>query len=715
MKQIIQNYKSGKILLEEIPMPLLSGSGAIVQNYYSLISTGTEGMKIKTGQKSLIGKGKSRPDLVKKVLNNLKTEGLIPTTKSVFRKLDEYTPLGYSSCGKIIKISDDIKGINIGDYVACGGAGFANHAEYVYVPKNLLCKIPEGVELIEASFTTVGAIAAQGVRLLNCQFGSKVLVIGLGLVGQITVQILNACGIEVYGVDVKEDKIDFAKDHGLKEGSLTNSLDLEQQTNSFTLNDGFDGVIITASTDSNKPIEMAGKYCREKGKVVVVGAIGMDVPRDDYYKKEIELVVSKSYGPGRYDNNYELKGLDYPFGYVRWTENRNMQSFLNLISARKIKMKPLISEVYKLEDYEEAYKSVTDTNESNFGIVFQYDVSKDFSNKKIKIADNKVKLDKINASFIGAGSYAQKFLIPLFASNKDVGLYSIYSSTGLSAKNVGNKYKFNYVNNNIDEIFSYKNNNLVIISTRHDSHFKLVTNALENNKNVFVEKPLCIKEEQLAFIKKIYNNSKSALMVGFNRRFAPFTKKAKEIYKDRNYPLIINYRINAGEIDKSHWIQDPEIGGGRIIGELCHFINFAYYIIGDEANSVYATGFDDKEIKLIDDLTTSIKFKDGSIVNICYISKGNDLLFKEYIEIFGGGISIIIKDFREFIKYSSNGIKKRKLIGQDKGQKNEVVEFVKSLLEKGESPIPFKEIFMTSLITFKIIESLKSGKVISLD
>lgn len=714
MKQIIQNYKSGKILLEEISMPLLVRSGAIVQNYYSLISSGTEGMKIKTGQKSLMGKAKSRPDLVHKVLNTIKKEGLISTTKSVLRKLDKYSALGYSSCGKVIEISDDIEGISVGDYVACGGAGFANHAEYVYIPKNLLCKIPEGVKLIEASFTTVGAIAVQGVRLLNYQFGSRVLVIGLGLIGQITVQILNASGIYVFGIDIKEDKINFAKNYGLREGSLIDSSDLEQKIKSFTANKGFDGVIITASTKSNKPIEIAGKYCREKGRVVVVGEVNMDIPRDDYYKKEIELVVSKSYGPGRYDNNYEVKGLDYPISYVRWTENRNMQSFLELVASKRINIKPLISKIYSLENYQDAYNDAIDNKQDNFGIVFKYDVYKEIKSGKIKIKDRKVKLGKINASFIGAGSYAQKFLIPLFAKNKDVNLYSIYSSTGLSAKNVGKKYKFNYVNNNLGDIFSDKNNNLVVISTRHDSHFEMVIRALENNKNVFVEKPLCIKEEQLELIKETYNNSKSTLMVGFNRRFAVFTKKVKEIYNDRNYPLIINYRINAGEIDKDHWIQDAEIGGGRIIGELCHFINFIYYLIRNEPTSIYAAGFNDREIRLVDTLTTGINFKDGSIANISYISKGSNLLFKEYIEIFGGGISVAIKDFKECTIYSSNLVK-LKLINQDKGQNNEIKEFIASLLEKGKSPISFEEIYKTTLLTFKVIESIKRNKVVFLN
>lgn len=717
MKQIVQNYKTGRILLEEIPIPLLQGSGVIVRNYFSLISAGTEKTKVIMGEKSLISKAKSRPDLVNKVLNTIKTEGLINTTKSVFRKLDEYKPLGYSSCGEVINISEDIENIKIGDCVACGGAGYANHAEYIFVPKNLFCKVPKNVDLIDASFTTVGSIAMQAVRLLDSQIGEKVLVIGLGLVGQLAVQILNAYGINTFGIDIDKNKVNKGKESGLKGGSLIDSPDLDEKVNFFTENKNFDGVIISASTDSNKPIELAGRYCREKGRVVVVGQVSMNIPRDYYYRKEINIVISRSYGPGRYDSKYEEKGIDYPYGYVRWTENRNMESFLDLIGNRRIDMKKLISKVYGLNDYMKAYECIYNSKiKDYYGLIFKYDVSKKESKNKIIISESKIICEKINASFIGSGSYAQKFLIPFFAKNSNVNLYSIFSSTGLSAKNLGKKYNFEYIPNNIDDIFSDDKSNLVVISTRHDTHSKYIIKALESKKNIFTEKPLCINKKDLEEIKDVYNNSNSILMIGFNRRFSSLIKKLIEVYQDRNYPLIVNYRINAGKIDKSHWIQDPDTGGGRIVGELCHFIDLVNFIINKNVLSIYCSGIRaGKEIKLIDNLITNIEYEDNSIGSITYISSGSQLLFKEYIEVYGGGIVVIIKDFKTCEIYEENNIKKINLRKQDKGQFNEINEFIDNLIKKGKSPIPFNQIYNSTSNTFSVIDSLRSGKKVIID
>ncbi len=715
MKQIVQNYKTGKISIEEIPIPLLEGSGVIVKNYFSLISAGTERTKVDMVKKSLIGKAKSRPDLVQKVIGTIKTKGLINAAKSVFRKLDEYRPLGYSSCGKVVDLSKDIENLKIGDFIACGGAGYANHAEYIYVPKNLFCKVPDNIDLIDASFVTVGSVAMQAVRLLNSQIGEKVLVIGLGLVGQLVVQILNAYGIGTFGMDIEKNKVNKGKECGLRIGSLIDSPDLNEKVNFFTGNRGFDGVIITASTDSNKPIELAGRYCREKGNVIVVGQVSMNIPRDDYYRKEINIVISRSYGPGRYDGKYEEKGIDYPYGYVRWTENRNMKSFIDLINNKRIDVKKLISEVYELNDYMKAYECIYNNKAKDYyGLVLKYDVSGKGSENKIIISESKIVCKEIKASFIGSGGYAQKFLVPLFAKNSNVSLYSILSSTGLSAKNVGKKYNFKYVPNNIDDIFLDDKSNLVVISTRHDTHAKYIIKALENKKNIFTEKPLCINKKDLEKIRKAYNDSNSILMIGFNRRFSGLIKKLIGVYKDRNYPLVVNYRINAGKIDRSHWIQDPDIGGGRIVGELCHFIDLTNFIVGKKVQSIYSSGIgDNKEVKLIDDLITNIEYKDGSIGSITYVSNGSKLLFKEYIEVYGGGITVIIKDFKTCEIYKGNNIDKIDLRKQDKGQFNEINEFIDSLIKKGKSPISFSQIYNSTSNTFSVIDSLRSGRKVT--
>ncbi|MHB1348192.1 MAG: bi-domain-containing oxidoreductase [Candidatus Humimicrobiaceae bacterium] len=720
MKQLVQNYKTGELFLADIPIPVLSGSGAVVRNYFSLISAGTERTKIETGQKSLLAKAKSRPDLVKKVLDSVKTEGLATTIKNVFNKLEEFSPLGYSSCGEVVEISNYIQDIKIGDLVACGGAGFANHAEYVFIPKNLLVKLPENVDMEYGAFTTVGAIAVQGVRLANCQFSSKVMVIGLGLIGQLTAQLLNASGVEVFGVDIEDNKVNKGFENGLQFGCNINSPDLEEKVAIFTNGNLFDAVIITASTSSNKPTEIAGKLCREKGKVVVIGAVKMDIPREDYYKKEIDIVISRSYGPGRYDRVYEEAGIDYPLSYVRWTENRNMQSFLDLIANKKIDLKNLISKTYDFyKEYEIAYKDILgEMAINNFGLIFRYNVEKPLENRKedINVSEKKVDNKKIIASFIGSGSYAQKFLFPLFAGNSEVKLKSISSATGLSAANVAKRYKFETILNDPDNAFEDKESNLVVVATRHNTHADYVSRAIKSSKNIFVEKPLCIKKEELEEINKEYQKGNSILMVGFNRRFSKLTKEVKKYFENRNYPLIVNYRINAGKIDKSSWIQDIEVGGGRIIGELCHFIDFVNYLIGKKPVSVYVAGFaDNKEIMLTDTLILTIEYGDGSIANISYLANGNKQLPKEYIEVFGGGISAIINDFKNGSIYTNKGIRTFKVKGQDKGQEQMIPMFIDKLLKEGKSLIPYEEIYNTTLLTFLIIDSLKTGNKIKVE
>jgi predicted dehydrogenase/threonine dehydrogenase-like Zn-dependent dehydrogenase len=720
LKQIVQNYKSGKILLIDIPRPMLLGNGVIVRNYYSLISTGTERTKIETGKMGLFEKAKSRPDLVKKVLDNIKNEGLYNTTKSVFKKLEDYVPLGYSSCGEVVEVSDDIRNIRKGDLVACGGSGYANHAEYAFIPKNLFVKIPKEVDIEDAAFAAVGSIALQSFRLTDCQLNSKVMVIGLGLIGQLIVQVLNSSGIEVFGTDIEDEKIKKGFENKLKSGANINDPDLYEKVNIFTDGNLFDAIIIAASSSSKKPIEIAGRYCREKGKVVVVGAVKMEVPREDYYNKEISIVISRSYGPGRYDKNYEERGLDYPFAYVRWTENRNMQSFLDLIANKKISIGNLISKVYDFySEYDIAYKNILrKTAVDNYGFLFKYNIIKplEIRGTDIKLIDKITENKKIVASFIGSGNYAQKFLIPLFAGNKEVRLNSISSAKGLSSVNVTRKNKFEKILDDPDNAFTDEENNLIIISTRHDTHSNYVIKSLKSGKNVFVEKPLCLRREELEEINKQYKDGKSILMVGFNRRFSRLTLETKKYFDNRNYPIVVNYRINSGKIEKSSWIQDIEVGGGRIIGELCHFIDFANYIIDKKPLSVYSLGIkSNKEIILTDTLVTTIEYDDGSIASISYLSNGNKLLAKEYIEIFGGGISGVINDFKNCRIYTDRGDKVFKVKGQDKGQAQMIPMFINKLKNEGKSLISFEDIYNTTSITFLIIESLKTGNKIKIE
>ena len=700
----------------EVPYPSLQKGYILVRNRYSLISAGTEGGKVETARKGYLGKAREKPEQVKQVLDSVKTEGLLPTYKKVMNKLDSPAPLGYSCAGEIIDIAEDITAFKIGDIVACGGAG-AVHAEVVAIPLNLCAKVPENVKTEYAAYTTVASIALQGIRQADLSLGENCVVIGLGLIGQLTVQLLKAAGISVIGIDINEYTINKSLESGANLAFNRSYEGLESEIFEFTNGYGTDSVIITAGTNSLDPVELAGRLCRKKGKVVIVGAVPTGFSRENYYKKELDLRMSSSYGPGRYDDNYEEKGLDYPIGYVRWTENRNMQAFLELIKSNKLNLDLLTTHIFNFKDSINAYQMIIDKSEPYVGILLKYDVKKkidrtiflknEHSKFKIKNSRQKAGQATLNIGFIGAGSFAQKFLLP--NAKKYVNMIGVATATGNDTRNIADKYDFQYATGNADDIINDENINTVFIATRHNLHAEYVLKCLKAVKNVFVEKPLCMTEEELQEIKDEYEKQNVHLMLGFNRRFAPYIQKIKRIFSD-NQPKAINYRINAGFIPADSWIQDKDIGGGRIIGEVCHFIDLAMFIAGSLPESLSANAIMDAQ-GLLDTLNVNVSFRNNSIANVSYFANGSKAMKKERLEIFSNGISAVVDDFKKLHIYKKRH-KKKKLLNQDKGHREEVKQFLNSIHAGKPAPISFEDIYWSTKMSFDVINSITNQKTI---
>ncbi len=708
MKQLIQSFKTGELGLFDVPAPICGFNGVLVQTTVSLVSAGTEKMLVDFAKKSMIAKAKDRPDLVKQVVDKMKKEGVKNTLEKVFTKLDTPIPLGYSASGRVIEVGVNLSGLNIGDRVACGGAGYANHAEINYVPKNLLVKIPDGVDDVEASFVTVGAIALQGVRQASPLLGERIAVLGLGLLGQLTVQLLKANGCKVIGSDIDADKMALAKKLGADETCHASELILK--ANEFSNGLGVDAVIITASTSSNGPITDAAEISRMRGRVVLVGMVGMDVPRNTYYKKELDIKLSMAYGPGRYDPEYEEKGIDYPYDLVRFTEQRNFEAFLGLIEEGKISPKALLTHEYDFDDALTAYDLLEGKiREKYLGIILKYknEINLD-EHKTLQRTTKQASSDNINVGLIGAGNFTKSVILPNMQKVGGFALIGLCTATGVSAHGIGKKYGFKYITTDSDEIYKNSEVNSIFITTQHDKHASSIIKAIEAGKHCFVEKPLCIYEEELEAINEVYSGKK-VVQVGFNRRFSPMIEKIK---KNINGQISVNYRVNAGMIPKDVWIQDRTIGGGRIIGEVCHFIDTCSYLVGSDVATVYATVLkkDNQSIPNEDNVNIVLNYANGSTATIAYYAYGDPGMPKEYIEVFGSGISIAMTDFRELIIYKDGKVSKRKKSNQDKGFVAEFQAF-KEAVKNGKNAINFQSIYNTTKTTFKILESIRTGHV----
>ena len=713
MLQLTQKLKSGIMSILEVSYPALNPGTILVKNHYSLISAGTEGSTVKAARKGYIGKARERPQQVKQVFDTLKSQGIVQTYRAVMKKLDAQSPLGYSCAGEVIGVGSGVKGINAGDLVACGGLT-ACHAEIVAVPVNLCVKLNPGADLKQAAYNTLGAIALQGVRQADLRLGETCAVIGLGLIGQLTAILLRASGVRVLGVDVNQHMVDLALKNCLDLGINRKDGGIEDRIYSFTNGIGCDAVIITAASDSLDPINFAGAVSRKKGTVVVLGAVPTGFDREPhYYKKELQVRMSCSYGPGRYETRYEEKGYDYPPAYVRWTENRNMQAFQEFIACGKINVNYLTTHAFPLEKASEAYDMMMTKSEPFVGILIEYDVSKslDPGATRIALTPSALKSAQVSIGFIGAGSYAQSYLLPNLPNDKNISRCGVMTSRSTGARSAADRFGFGFCTGSEDDIIGNNDINTVFIASRHDSHAGYVLKALKAGKHVFVEKPLCLTENELHEITSVYQSKadKPQFMVGFNRRFSPFARVLKEFFGSG--PLAMSYRINAGKIPASSWIQDPETGGGRIIGEVCHFVDLLTYLSGSLPVSVYAVSVDDCD-GLDDILTIAIKYRNQSVGNISYFSNGDKSLSKEYLEVYGNGSTAVLDDFRSLKIHSCGKKTEKKLFSQDKGQKQEIVEFINGI-QSGKSAIPFDEIFNTTLLTFKIIESLRTGSAIT--
>ena len=855
MQQLAQKLKDGRMQITEVPVPDLRQGVILVCNFYSLISVGTEGSTVRTARKGYIGKAKERPEQVKQVVDTLRSQGTVQTYRAVMKKLDSYSPLGYSCVGTVVQapssklkaertecgdgwMDGGVEGryqrsevggrkseFRVGDVVACGGST-ACHAEVVAVPRNLCVKVPQSAErraqgekgigyseehLRMAAYNTLGAIALQGVRQADLRLGESCVVIGMGLLGQLSAVLLKASGVRVIGIDIDSAAVELGREHCLDLGIERNDPGIVSKVSEFTGGIGCDGVIITAASSSLDPINFAGEISRKRGTVVVVGAVPTGFERDPhFYKKELTVKMSCSYGPGRYDPEYEEKGRDYPVGYVRWTEKRNMQAFQSLIAEGKIDIGYLTTHVFKLEEARKAYDMIVEKSEPYLGILIKYDpqitqINADsfVSRKDAKAQRDEdlhpsgIRSDKLNATrrdsvnltrqavtsefhgagitpvpfseatgqaqtkiivkpssisyqpsaisigFIGAGSYAQSYLLPNIPKGKDVVLRGVMTSTSTGSRSVADRYGFEFCTGNADDILGDEGINTVFIATRHDSHGHYVKKALEAGKDVFVEKPLCLNLEELVEIQaahgswlmadskdedpeqnkaghqlpitnnesQITSNVLPLLMVGYNRRFSPLTRIIKERMDQGPFSML--YRVNAGMIPADSWIQDVEVGGGRILGEVCHFVDFLMYVNGSLPVSVFASSMADANHHN-DTLTVSLRYQNGSVGSIQYFANGSKSLPKEYVEIYAHGVTAVLNDYRELRIFGKGKPYKKKLMSQDKGQKNEVRLFLDAVKNGDVCPIPLEEIWSASEVCFGILESIRTGQSIKL-
>ncbi|OPY13634.1 MAG: Glucose--fructose oxidoreductase precursor [Syntrophus sp. PtaB.Bin138] len=714
MLQLTQKMKNGAMEVLEVPIPVLTRGCVLVRNHFSLISAGTEGSTVRAARSGYLAKAMERPQQVKQVIDTLKTQGVVQTYRAIMKKLDAWSALGYSSAGSVIETAPDVTAFSVGDPVACAGVGYANHAEIVTVPEKLCVKLSPDADLKQASYNTLGAIALQGVRQADLRLGESCAVIGLGLVGQLTCLLLKAAGIRVIGIDIDPAMVEIAAKHCADLALPREAEGIDGRIAQFTGGLGCDAVIITAGTDSLDPINFAGALAHKKGTVVVVGAVPTGFDRDPhFYRKELQVRMSCSYGPGRYDPNYEEKGIDYPSDYVRWTENRNMQAFQELISSHKIDVSYLTTHVFKLKDAPGAYDMMMKKSESHIGILIEYDASKDWKAPLARIDLKPIAANGstglVSIGFIGAGSYAQSHLLPNIPKGSDVVLRGVMTASGTGSRSVGERYGFEFCTGEEQNILSDGRINTVFIATRHDSHAGYVLKALRAGKHVFVEKPLCLGETELEEIRSLYESAAGApplLMVGYNRRFSPFAREARKVFGTG--PLAMIFRANAGPIPKDSWIQDRETGGGRIIGEVCHFVDFLTFLNGSMPMKVHAAAMRSPG-DLPDTLNVSLAYENGSIGTIAYLANGDKALPKERVEVYGHGCTAVIDDFKTMSVYAGGKKREKKLLGQDKGQKPEIEAFIDAVRKGTACPIPFEEIYSTSMATFKIMESIQTG------
>ncbi|MCP4971767.1 MAG: Gfo/Idh/MocA family oxidoreductase [Arcobacter sp.] len=733
MKQIIQNLKSGETLLAEVPLPIVGRGSVLIKTQRSLVSLGTEKMLVEFGKANLISKAKQQPEKVKQVLDKIKSDGLMPTLETVFKKLDEPLPLGYCNAGEVIEVGSEISEFKIGDRVISNGS----HAEVVSVPKNLVTKIPDGISYEEASFTVIGSIGLQGIRLANPTYGETVVVIGLGLIGLITSQLLLANGCNVIGFDFDQSKIEVAKKLGVEANKVDENLDQVEVVINSTEGVGADAVLITASTKSNDVITNAAQMSRKRGRIVLVGVIGLNINRSDFYEKELSFQVSCSYGPGRYDDNYENRGTDYPIGFVRWTEKRNFDAILNGIAKGSLDVKSLITEVINFEDFNKIYSDMSKGN--SIASILKYSETPELSST-VKVSEKSFDKTKGNIAIVGAGNFTKMTMMPKL-SIINTSIKYVVSARGLSATNLANKYNIANSTTDYQSVLNDDEVDAVIITTRHNLHSQMVIDALQSGKHVFVEKPLALNIDELNEIIKVYHvchpelvsgstvdksnvdemlkqvqydkiKNIPSLTVGFNRRFSPFIQKAKSLIGDGTQMNIIA-TMNAGAIPKNVWVHDMEVGGGRIIGEACHFIDLAIFLTGSKVKSVSMSALGTNPEESTDNAILTLKFENGSQAVVNYFANGSKSYSKERFEIYVQNKTLVMDNFRNMKGYGFKGFSGMKS-KQDKGHAEQFRRYIKFLKDGGEPLIPFDEIVNSTKVSFATIESLKTNSIVEI-
>jgi predicted dehydrogenase/NADPH:quinone reductase-like Zn-dependent oxidoreductase len=727
MKQLVQNLKTGETSIADVPMPFPQVGMVLVRTAASLVSAGTERMVVEFAEKNLLNKARSRPDLVRQLLDKARREGLLTTVEAAFTRLDQPMPLGYSSTGTIVAVGEGVEGFRVDDRVACAGGGYAVHAEYATIPKNLVTIIPKNVDFESAAFATLGAIALHGFRLAKPMIGEQIAVIGLGLLGLLTVGIAKAAGCRVFGVDLDPQRVELAIRLGARAFLRDQA---EEAARSFSSGRGLDSVLICADTPSNDPVILAGSIARDRANVVAVGAVGLDIPRNTYFEKELNLINSRSYGPGRYDPDYEEGGQDYPIGYVRWTEGRNLEAIIAMMANGDLDVKPLITHRFQILDAAEAYALITKKkNESFLGVLLTYedadtDLVKNGKQEEIHLQSTKRRQvgrkviggDIVKLGVIGAGNFAMAVMLPAIAKIDQLKPMGIVSRSGLSAAHAAKKFGFDYTTDNAEQILSDSAINTVAILTRHNLHAEQVCTALNAGKHVFVEKPLALTYEQLTLIQDQLQEAENCLlMIGFNRRFAPLAQQLYSFVSRRKEPLVVHYRVNAGYLPKNHWLHDPEIGGGRIIGEVCHFIDFLTFLVGGTPVYVSAIGIPDQDKYREDNVVLTFAFADGSVGTLNYLANGDKTFPKERIEIFTEGRVAVLDDFRR-LELINNGRREvfRSRFRQDKGHLGEWKAFSSSILTNGDPPIPYRHLFGVTMTTFAAVKALRSGERIQI-
>lgn len=766
MKQVLQNLHNGQTIVAEVPIPTPQAGEVLVHNCTSLVSAGTERMVVEFAGKNLLGKARSRPDLVRQVVDKARREGLLTTLEAAFNRLDQPMPLGYSSSGTINALGEGVRGFTIGQRVACAGGGYAVHAEYVCVPTNLLAPLPATVDCDSAAFTTLGAIALHGFRLAEVQLGERVVVIGLGLLGMLAANIARAAGCHVLGIDLDQKRVDLARKLGLHAFPRSQAVEAAQ---AFGNGHGSDAVLICADTHSPDPVELAGIVARDRARVIAIGAVGLALPRKIYYAKELTFLNSRSYGPGRYDPLYEEAGLDYPIGYVRWTEGRNLQAIVDLLENGRLNVKPLITHRFPIDQAHQAYQLITgESGEDFLGVLLTYPgTTKDISVipqsssleapesesthsghqvsnplLALKTAETGITpifpgQNTVRLGIVGAGNFATAVLLPALKSiqkgsrskksgqETSIELVGIASSSGASAQYACQKFGFAYASSEAAQIINDPQINTVAILTRHHLHTPLVLQAISAAKHVFCEKPLALNQDELTQIEQVvsaYSDSPESssgvtplLMVGFNRRFAPLARQMHQFLQDRQEAMVMYYRVNAGYIPLNHWVHDPIQGGGRIIGEACHFIDFLTYLVGSPPRSVAAYGLPDAGRYQEDNVVMQFTFPDGSIGTISYLANGDRSFPKERVEVFSSGRVAILDDFRrlELVKDGRHKAITSRL-RQDKGHMAEWLAFAQSIQSASPPPIPYRQIFGVMEATFAANRALREHHEIQL-